>query len=71
MNSNIYSRYVKESFFGFRKSINMDKHSIPQEAVVWRCSVEKVFLEILQNSQENISVRPVTLLTTAAVDPGI
>ena len=50
----------------------MGKHSIPQEAVVWRCSVEKMFLEILQNSQESISVRPVTLLTsTAAVDPGI
>ena len=24
------------------------------EAVVWRCSGEKVFLEILQNSQDNI-----------------
>ena len=23
------------------------------EAVIWRCSVEKVFLEITQNSQEN------------------
>ena len=23
------------------------------EAVVWRCSVKKMFLEILQNSQEN------------------
>ena len=28
---------------------------IQAEAVVRRCSVEKVFLEILQNSQENIS----------------
>ena len=27
------------------------------EAVVWRCSVEKVFLEISQNSQENICAR--------------
>ena len=27
------------------------------EAVVQRCSVKKVFLEISQNSQENTSVR--------------
>ena len=27
------------------------------EAVVWRCSAEKVFLEIWQNSQENTSTR--------------
>ena len=27
------------------------------EAVVWRCFVEKVFLEILQNSQENTCAR--------------
>ena len=30
---------------------NHEKHS---EAVVWRCSVEKVFLEISQNSQSLI-----------------
>ena len=29
----------------------------PAEAVARRCSVKKVFLEILQNSQENISAR--------------
>ena len=27
------------------------------EAVVWRCSVEKVFLEISQNLQENTCAR--------------
>ena len=27
------------------------------EAVIWRCSVEKVFLEISQNSQENTCAR--------------
>ena len=27
------------------------------EAVVWRCSAEKVFLEILQNLQENTCAR--------------
>ena len=27
------------------------------EAVVWRCSVEKVFLEISHNSQENTCAR--------------
>ena len=31
--------------------------SILLEAVVWRCSAEKVFLEILQNSQENACAR--------------
>ena len=30
---------------------------IYSEAVVWRCSVEKVFLEISQNAQENTCVR--------------
>ena len=29
----------------------------PSEAVVWRCSVKKVFLEISQNSQENTCAR--------------
>ena len=41
------------------------------EAVAQRCSVKKVFLEILQNSQENTcvraGVRPSTLLKR---DPG-
>ena len=27
------------------------------EAVIWRCSVEKVFLEVSQNSQENTCAR--------------
>ena len=27
------------------------------KAVVWRCSIEKVFLEVLQNSLENTSAR--------------
>ena len=28
-----------------------------KEAVVWRCSVEKAFIDILQNSQENTCAR--------------
>ena len=28
-----------------------------QKHVVWRCSVKKMFLEILKNSQENTSAR--------------
>ena len=31
--------------------------SSASEAVAWRCSVKKVFLEILQNSQENTCAR--------------
>ena len=27
------------------------------EAVIWKCSIEKVFLEISQNSQENTCAR--------------
>ena len=33
-----------------------------KETVVQRCSLEKVFLEILQNSQENTSVKSLFLL---------
>ena len=29
---------------------------VPLEAVVWRCSVKKVFIEILKNSHENTEV---------------
>ena len=36
----------------------MDEHLVATEesagAVIWRCSVNKVFLKIIQNSQENI-----------------
>ena len=38
-------------------SLNLDIDSGDAEAVLWRCSVENVFLEILQNSQENTYVR--------------
>ena len=31
--------------------------SLSSEAVVWRCSVKKVFLKVSQNSQENTCVR--------------
>ena len=31
--------------------------SSASEAVAWKCSVKKVFLEILQNSQENTCAR--------------
>ena len=35
---------------------NFDKQN-HTEAVAWRCSVKKVFLEISQNSQENVCAR--------------
>ena len=34
-----------------------DNHAVSKEAVVQRCSVKKVFLEISQNSQENTFAR--------------
>ena len=38
-----------------------------KETVVQRCSVENVFLEILQNSQENTSVKSLFLLELPAL----
>ena len=37
------------------------KEHLQAEEVVWRCSVEKVFLEILQNSLENTCTRGLQL----------
>ena len=37
------------------------------EAVVWRCSVEKMFLEISQNSQENTCARVSFLIKLQAL----
>ena len=44
---------VPKEFFQRRTSFVW----VSPEAVVWRCSVEKLFLEISQNSQENTCVR--------------
>ena len=44
------------------------------EAVVWRCSVKKVFLKISQNSQENTCARVsflIKLYITSPVDPAM
>ena len=40
-----------------KKTLVLDLHMFPTEAVAWRCSVKKVFLEILQNSHENTCAR--------------
>ena len=50
----------------FLKSIISFEQNITSEAVVWRCSVEKVFLEISQNSQENTCARVSFLITLQA-----
>ena len=52
----------KTKAYKFRHGYSSDViHSVPplftQEAVVWRFSVKKMFLEISQNSQENTCVR--------------
>ena len=39
------------------------------EAVVWMCSVEKVFIEILQNSQENTCARVPFLIKLQSLRP--
>ena len=43
-----------------------DVSTVVSEAVVRRCSVEKVFLEILQNSQENTRARASFLIKLQA-----
>ena len=46
---------------------NFDKQN-HTEAVAWRCSVKKVFLEISQNSQENVCARVSFLIKLHASD---
>ena len=46
------------------------RHSPMSEVVVQRCSVKKVFLEILQNSQENTYAR-VSFLVKLQARPGL
>ena len=53
----------KESLMSWGKILVI----IMSEAVTWRCSVKKVFLEILQNSQENTRVLE-SLLNFADLD---
>ena len=55
------------SFLKLQKSENEEKHCPNIEAVVWRCSVKKVFLEISQNSQENTCVRVSFLIKLQAL----
>ena len=45
---------------------NFDKQN-HTEAVAWRCSVKKVFLEISQNSNENVCARVSFLMKLHAV----
>ena len=47
--------YFPEQYGGTQKAIKVNQDNA--EGVIWRCSVKKVFLEILQNSQENTCVR--------------
>ena len=51
-NKNSFSNAKKKG-----KSTKVSGKFISQEAVVQRCSVKKVFLEISQNSQENPCAR--------------
>ena len=46
---------------------NFDKQN-HTEAVAWRCSVKKMFLEISQNSQENVCARVLFLIKLHASD---
>ena len=64
--THIYSTsfYINSLFFHLSKSIIVCFHeAISAEAVAGRCSVKKVFLKILQNSQENIGARVSILIS--------
>ena len=50
-------------FFFFFRLFSLE-YVLP-EAVIWSCSVEKVFLEILHNSQENTCTRVSSLIIMA------
>ena len=55
----------KVNYSTFRKR----RENFWSEAVVWGCSVEKMFLEILQNSQENTCTRAFFLKKIAGHKP--
>ena len=55
-----FQRFLEQLFFSSKKQINLFSRTPTDasvEAVVQRCSVKKVFLEISQNSQENACAR--------------
>ena len=49
--------------------VSIDFLAITSRSSHWRCSVKKVFLEILQNSQENIYARAYFLIKLQACFP--
>ena len=50
-------QYWDLRFKSYSNRNSLLKNAFLLEAVVWRCSVKKMFLEILQNSQENTRAR--------------
>ena len=52
--------YFPEQYGGTQKAIKVNQDNA--EGVIWRCSVKKVFLEILQNSRESTCARVSFLL---------
>ena len=55
------------STFFYQKEVLFPRVWLLTEAFVWRCSVEKVFLEISQNSQENTCARASFLIKLQAL----
>ena len=51
-----FRRFSRTPFFIEQPLVAASK-KLKEEAVFWRCSVEKMFLEISQNSQENTCTR--------------
>ena len=66
VNSHADNRFCKYIYL-FQILVSQNEIGLYSEAVVWRCSVEKVFLEISQNSQENTCVRDCCLIKLQAL----
>ena len=60
LNERLHHRYFSIKKFYLRNTF------LTAEAVVWRCSIKKVFLEISQNLQENTCARESFLIKLQA-----
>ena len=59
--------YIMLLAVGFNRCFKKATYQI-SEVVVWRCSVKKLFLEILQNSQKNTCARNSFLIKLQALE---
>ena len=60
----VFAEYTENNFKVKRNNSKnvLESKADMTEAIVWRCSVKKVFLKILQNSREIICIRVTFLI---------